>query len=56
MSLSKYKSKIKTTSNIEKIIPDIGSLQKQFNNNLRYTITEYAYNVRFELNKNIKMK
>ena len=56
MTKYKYKSKLKTTSNIEKITPEIALLQKKFINNIKQTITEHAYNARIELNKNIKIK
>jgi hypothetical protein len=54
--MSKYKSKIKTTSNIEKPVPNLISLQKKFDNNLKFTITEYANDARYEINKNAKIQ
>ena len=56
MSLPKYKSKINTTSNNEKLVPNLGMLQRQFQNDIKHTITEYANNARKELNKNMKIK
>ena len=56
MSLPKYNFKINTTSNNEKLVPNLGMLQKQFQNDIKYTITEYANNAREELNKNRKIK
>ena len=54
--MSVYKDKIKTTSNIEKFIPNLISLQRTLKNNLKFTITEYANNARYEINKNAKIK
>ena len=54
MSLSNYK--INTTSNIEKLFPNLALLQRQFQHNYKLSLTEYANNARIELNKNIKIK
>ena len=59
MSLSKNIkniTRINTTSNNEKIIPNLSLLQKQFKNKIKLTITEFANNARNELNKNMKIK
>ena len=56
MSLQKNSSKINTTSNIEKLVPNLAILQMQYKNKMKHTITEYANNARNELNKNIRMK
>ena len=56
LPLQKYSSKLNTTSNNEKIIPNLNILQNQFKNSIKLTITEYAKNARNELNINIKIK
>ena len=56
MALQKNSSKINTTSNIEKLIPNLSIFQMQYRKNLKHTITEYANNARNELNKNIRIK
>lgn len=54
--MSVYKDKLKTTSNYEKLVPNLISLQRQLKDNLKFTITEYANNARNEINKNTKIK
>ena len=54
--MSRNKIQIKTTSNIEKYVPNLISLQRKFNNNVKFTITEYANNARYEINKNAKIQ
>ena len=54
--MSRNKIQIKTTSNIEKYVPNLVSLQRKFNNNVKFTITEYANNARYEINKNAKIQ
>ena len=56
MSLLKNSSKINTTSNTEKLIPNLAFLQMQYRNKVKHTITEYANNARYELNKNLRIK
>ena len=56
MSLLKNSSKINTTSNIEKLIPNLAFLQMQYRNIVKHEITEYANNARYELNKNLRIK
>ena len=56
MSKSKYNSIAKTTSNTDKYNNKLTTLQRQFKNEIKLTITEYAGNARNELYKNIKIK
>ena len=56
MSISKSHFKINTTSSNEKLVPNLGIMQEKFQNDIKHMITEYAFNARKELNKNIKIK
>ncbi len=56
MAISKSHFKINTTSSNEKLVPNLGIMQEKFQNDIKHMITEYAFNARKELNKNIKIK